>query len=240
MDTPVGYIASGRMHYYIRDHQGNVRQVTDSDGNVEQDNHYYPYGGKEYLTTGGANLLDFTARTYDPTILLFHTPDPLRDKYLPVHSYLYCGANPIMFTDPTDMKLQLSGSKEDIITTIRVYEKYTGCKLKFSVNETGIVSVQPCSNTDMKFSEAQEQCANVMMRVIEDNNLTSINIVNNSESIAIADAVSSTIDIGDITALGDNYHVTSGYTLVHETWEQYKLQNGDIKSIGTKTDKDFL
>ncbi len=44
VDTPAGYIASGRMHYYIRDHQGNVRQVTDSDGNVVQDNHYYPYG----------------------------------------------------------------------------------------------------------------------------------------------------------------------------------------------------
>ncbi len=140
VDTPAGYIASGRMHYYIRDHQGNVRQVTDSDGNVEQDHHYYPYGmlmgessdilatarsgrnpllpstanpylygGKEYLTTAGANLLDFTARTYDPTILLFHTPDPLRDKYLPVHSYLYCGANPIMFTDPTGMVVKYEG-----------------------------------------------------------------------------------------------------------------------------------
>ena len=44
IDTPNGYFADGRMHYYVKDYQGNVRQVTDADGNVEQDNHYYPYG----------------------------------------------------------------------------------------------------------------------------------------------------------------------------------------------------
>ncbi len=83
IDTPNGFIASGTIQYYVRDYQGNVRQVTDADGRVEQDNHYYPYGmlmdessdiiasargysgnsfnpylygSKEYLTTGGTNL----------------------------------------------------------------------------------------------------------------------------------------------------------------------------------------
>lgn len=59
------------------------------------------YGGKEYLTTAGANLLDFTARTYDPSTLLFHTPDPLRDRYIHVHSCLYCSADPVNRIDPT-------------------------------------------------------------------------------------------------------------------------------------------
>ncbi len=126
-DTPNGYITSGRIHYYIKDYQGNIRQVTDANGTVEQDNHYYPYGmlmgessdilaaaagsgstnsnpylfgSKEYLTTAGANLLDFTARTYDPSIPLFHTQDPMAGNYTPFNPYLYCGSDPINIVDP--------------------------------------------------------------------------------------------------------------------------------------------
>ena len=113
---------------YVKDYQGNVRQVTDADGNVEQDNHYYPYGmlmaessdilatarggnvinpnpylygSKEYLTTAGANLLDFTARTYDPSLPLFQTQDPQAGDYTQFLPYLYCGADPINRIDPT-------------------------------------------------------------------------------------------------------------------------------------------
>ncbi|MDE5594992.1 MAG: peptidoglycan DD-metalloendopeptidase family protein [Muribaculaceae bacterium] len=115
------------MYYYIKDYQGNVRQVTDADGRVEQDNHYYPYGmlmgessdiiatargyyehsfnpylygAKEYLTTGGANLLDFTARTYDPSTLLFQTQDPKAEISQSNNTYLYCGGDPINYIDP--------------------------------------------------------------------------------------------------------------------------------------------
>ena len=132
VDTPTGYIASGRMHYYVKDYQGNVRQVTDADGKVEQDNHYYPYGmlmgessdilatarggslinpnpylygSKEYLTTGTANLLDFTARTYDPSTLLFHTQDPFNYKFTRFNSYGYCAADPINYIDPNGEKI---------------------------------------------------------------------------------------------------------------------------------------
>ena len=34
--------SSDRMHYYVKDYQGNVRQVTDADGAVVQDNLCYP------------------------------------------------------------------------------------------------------------------------------------------------------------------------------------------------------
>ena len=118
IDTPEGFISSDCMHYYVRDYQGNVRQVTDADGAVVQDNHYYPYGmlmgessniiasprrycdlssnpylygSKEYITTAGANILDFTARIYDPSTLLFQTQDPKATDYTPLNSYLYCG-----------------------------------------------------------------------------------------------------------------------------------------------------
>ena len=68
IDTPTGYFASGRMHCYVKDYQGNIRQVTDADGNVEQDNHYYPYGM-------------LMARTYDPSLPIFQTQDPMSGDY---------------------------------------------------------------------------------------------------------------------------------------------------------------
>ena len=128
IDTPEGFISSDRMHYYVRDYQGNVHQVTDGDCAVVQDNHYYPYGmpmgessniiasargycdlsfnpylygSKEYITTAGANILDFTARTYDPSTLLFQTQDPKATDYTPLNSYLYCGGDPINNIDPS-------------------------------------------------------------------------------------------------------------------------------------------
>ena len=32
-------------HYFVQDHLGNNRVVVDQSGNVEEVNHYYPFGG---------------------------------------------------------------------------------------------------------------------------------------------------------------------------------------------------
>ena len=109
---------SDRMYYYIRDYQGNVRQVTDADGAVVQDNHYYPYGmlmgessniiarargyydvsfnpylygSKEYLTTSGANLLDFHARVYDPATLFFQKVKKIKANRMKIQYRLFLG-----------------------------------------------------------------------------------------------------------------------------------------------------
>ena len=43
---PVGYLSgeTSAYHYYIKDYLGNNRIVADAHGNVEEVNHYYPYG----------------------------------------------------------------------------------------------------------------------------------------------------------------------------------------------------
>ena len=45
--TGLGYISlvDGKYHYYLKDHQGNNRVVVGQNGNVEEVNHYYPFGG---------------------------------------------------------------------------------------------------------------------------------------------------------------------------------------------------
>jgi len=103
-------------HYYIRDHQGNIRGVTDGSGNIEQHNDYYPFGGMMASSTGGAvqpyrytgkelvrfqglDWLDYGARWYDPATLRWNGVDKLAENYTPVSPYVYCLDNPINAID---------------------------------------------------------------------------------------------------------------------------------------------
>ena len=105
-------------HYYLKDHQGNIRVVMNQNGMKEGLNHYYPfgslfgesydsqqykYGGKELDEVHGLNWYDFEARYYDSAIGRFHMMDPLCEKYYSVSPYAYCGNNPIRYIDPTGM-----------------------------------------------------------------------------------------------------------------------------------------
>lgn len=115
-----GYISFERntphVHFYFRDHLGNVRVVTDRDGNIEQSNHYYPFGatfgestnpnlqwfkynGKELDTMYGLNLYDYSARAHDPLLGRFTTQDPQQEKCYGMNPYGYCVNNPFRFVD---------------------------------------------------------------------------------------------------------------------------------------------
>ena len=45
--TETRYISlnDNKYHYFIQDHQGNNRVVTNEDGTIEEINDYYPFGG---------------------------------------------------------------------------------------------------------------------------------------------------------------------------------------------------
>lgn len=64
----------------------------------------YKYGSKEFDTMHGLNQCDFHARQYDPAIARFTSMDPLAEKYYSWSPYVYCGNNPLRFTDPTGME----------------------------------------------------------------------------------------------------------------------------------------
>lgn len=119
VSIPWGYFdGNGRMYTFIHDHQGNVRAVVDNAGHVVQTTDYYPYGlpmatstnpdvnrrkhtGKELETRAGLNVYDFAARQYNPMTLRMDRIDPMAGKYTPYSPYLFCGANPLMYTDPS-------------------------------------------------------------------------------------------------------------------------------------------
>ncbi|WP_308768390.1 RHS repeat-associated core domain-containing protein [uncultured Bacteroides sp.] len=117
--TDVGYIAMAdtSYHYFIKDHQGNVRVVADEDGNVEEVNDYYPFGGlmstssrrsvqpykyngKELETAGGLNWYDYGARRYDPVLGRWNGVDPSCEKHYSWSPYAYCKNNPVLRVDP--------------------------------------------------------------------------------------------------------------------------------------------
>ena len=100
-----------RFHFYIKDHQGNVRVVADETGKVDEVNDYYPFGGlmsnvcnnvqsykyngKELDRKGGLDWYDYGARHYDAMIGRWHTVDPSAAKYYRWGPYVYCKNSPV-------------------------------------------------------------------------------------------------------------------------------------------------
>ncbi len=89
-------------HFYLTDHQGNVRIVANQDGTIEQINHYYPFGGlmgestnsdhqpykyngKELDRHHGLDWYDYGARWYNG--YSWTTPDPHAESYYDVTPY---------------------------------------------------------------------------------------------------------------------------------------------------------
>jgi RHS repeat-associated protein len=117
-------IKDGQVMFFERDHLGSVRAVIDRSGNVVERNDYTPFGlkhenaaypisahnrfkfnGKEEQFVGNLQLLDYGARTYDPAIARWTTPDPLAGKYYPYSPYNYTLNNPVRYIDPDGMRV---------------------------------------------------------------------------------------------------------------------------------------
>ena len=134
-----GYISlsDGKYHFYIHDHQGNNRVVADENGNIEEVNHYYPFGGtfasssgsvqsykyngKELDRKNGLDWYDYGARHYDPVLGRFMTVDPMAEEYYSISPYAYCLSNPIKLIDPDGKVAQIPpfflGTANPLVTT---------------------------------------------------------------------------------------------------------------------------
>lgn len=103
--------------YYITDHLGSVRVITDETGDPIATNQYLPSGkrwessseaissdryrfnGKEEQWIANSGLLDYGARFYNPDIARWLTQDPLAEKYYNISPYTYCAGNPTNYVD---------------------------------------------------------------------------------------------------------------------------------------------
>jgi len=129
-----GYVTpDGALHAYVRDTQGNIAGVflaSDNSGKLEQHNEYYAYGGlmasskgadrnrrkhtaKELVSDLGINTYDFSARFLYPMGMRFDSPDRLASNYPWLSPYIMCAADPINFSDPTGMIIEVIASGND-------------------------------------------------------------------------------------------------------------------------------
>ena len=122
MESTGYFDAAGVFFAYINDYLGNVRVVV-TDGSVAEVNHYYPYGmlmapeqgvqplkygGKELDRENGLDWLDSQARWYDPATGRTNTMDPKAEDYPAISPYTWCAGNPVRFTDPTGMEVNIN------------------------------------------------------------------------------------------------------------------------------------
>ena len=104
-------------NYYICDHLGSVRTVTDENGTAVADYDYLPYGtdmlrdavtadvtdyrftGKELQRDFGANIYDSFAR-FQHNNGRFLSIDPKAESFYHISPYAYCAGDPVNLVDP--------------------------------------------------------------------------------------------------------------------------------------------
>ena len=157
---PVGYLSgeTSTYHYYIKDYLGNNRIVADAHGNVEEVNHYYPYGalmgdsrntglqpykyiGKELDRTHGLDWYDHGARHYDPVTGRWNTMDKMCEKYYDVSPYASCGDDPVNAVDPDGKQVRPQGKEKIAMILSTLQEEYRNFVSidEMTTGETGLL-----------------------------------------------------------------------------------------------------
>ncbi|MDO5397741.1 MAG: RHS repeat-associated core domain-containing protein [bacterium] len=127
VDGPISRQYSGYEHYFYKNIHGDVIYAFTSNHWCSSEYSYGAYGDKdtsydyfsanpnplrysgEYLDTE-SGMTYLRARYYDPYQRRFISEDPAKDG---LNWYAYCGNNPVMYVDPSGMRLILTGSNND-------------------------------------------------------------------------------------------------------------------------------
>ena len=186
--------------YYHPDHLGSSSYFTNLEGEVVQRIEYVPFGevfveernniwntpylfnAKEFDEETG--LYYYGARYYDPRLSLWLSIDPKEEKYSNVSTYCYVISNPLKYTDPTGMeidmtKVRLADEQLKLSTTqsvIKDLASQTGLqlsldkdnKLQYAKNDEGKPIVNKITNKKGKEIDAGSKTArNFLIKMID-------------------------------------------------------------------------
>ena len=146
-------------HYNLTDHLGNVRVTFSENGEILQEDSYYPFGmtmnglnylsgsksyeknkylynGKELQEDFGLDWYDYGARFYDAQLGRFHTQDRFAEKYSFQSPYVYAANNPVRYTDYLGM-----GPEDEVKSRTSYTTKST-----YKVNDDGSQTIKTVQN----------------------------------------------------------------------------------------------
>ena len=132
---------NGQTLYALTDQLGSTRVLIDAQGEVVQQNDFYPFGakalksgyaendnrflfsGKEQQNMLDVNTYDFGARMYDAAIARWTCVDPMGEKHINRSPYNYCVNNPMAFVDPNgeDVTITIVGNTITISANIIIF-----------------------------------------------------------------------------------------------------------------------
>ena len=220
-----GYVSlsDNKYHFYFQDHQGNNRVVADENGNIEEVNHYYPFGGtfantssvqpykyngKELDRKGGLDWYDYGARHYDAALGRWHAVDPMAEKHYSISPYNYCGNEPIGRIDPdgADWRVQTHYNEETK-------------KIEYHITVNAVLY----NNSNMRNVDMQKLATNITEQInstysINDNDFVSkmdfkLRVVNSVDEINDSDHILQIVNQRDFrnTGLKENKIAADSY-----------------------------
>lgn len=236
--TECGYITLSDTvyHYFLQDHQGNNRVIVDHNGTVEEENHYYPFGGvfahdgdvqpykyncKELDRKNGLDWYDYGARRYDPMLGRWNGIDPSCEKHYRWGPYDYCKNNPVLRIDPD--------GKDDYVIN------YRG-RVSLIRKTDRIVDVLYASGTTGTVSEINPEWKNI--RVFDKSILPALetNLGNNTSGVNYFAETSSAYDAANIVTFGvDNTGVEWRYTAGYRDGERKYIIGNSSREYSVST-----
>ena len=134
-------------NYYICDHLGSVRAVTDAEGEVLGTYDYMPYGSEisstssattDYRFTGKELQINFDVNLYDSFARFqniygrFMSIDPKAESFYHISPYTYCAGDPVNLVDPDGMTIK---DPYKLVRKYRAYLKAAIYALKYEVDK---------------------------------------------------------------------------------------------------------
>jgi RHS repeat-associated protein len=134
--------SAGNIVYYMADHLGTSRIVTNAAGSILDESDFYPFGGERVITASSGNTYKFTGKERDTesdldnfgarytssSIGRFMSPDPAGVLAVSLRNpqtwnwYAYTMNNPLRYTDPTG-KYTCADSKKCDSALDQAFEK---------------------------------------------------------------------------------------------------------------------